>query len=327
VGKPNPQSHLHLEGAIPHRVLWELLQEYGGDPDVRSSEELTRKFVYEDFSHFIQTWTWMTGLLREYDDFERIAAEVAHDLGQQNVRYAEVFYSPADFVPAGLEPQRLTEAIRRGLNQAPRVRVALVADLVRDYGAKRSAWMLQHIKEVKEFGVIGIGIGGSEHKYPPEAFAGVFEQARKLGFRTSAHAGEAAGPKSIWGAIHSLHVDRIGHGTRAIEDPRLVDYLAENRIPLELCIVSNVRTGVVPNIEAHPARTYYERGVPLSINTDDPKLFGTSLTEEYLALREHLHFSQADIERMIDQAIEASWLPKTEQQDLIQEFAAERSRR
>src|SRR4029077_2257082 len=128
--------------------------------------------------------------------------------------------------------------------------------------------------------------------------------------RTSAHAGEGAGPESIWGAIRALEVDRIGHGTRAAEDPRLVDYLAEKQIPLELCVLSNVRTAVVLEVARHPARTYYERGIPLSINTDDPKMFGNSLAEEYLALHRHLGFSRADIRRLIEQAVETSWLPK-----------------
>jgi adenosine deaminase len=317
---PKVELHLHLEGAIPHHVLWQLLQKYGGDPAIPTPEHLARRFVYRDFPHFIETWTWMIGLLREYDDFELIAEHVAQDLARQNIRYAEVFYSPPDFLPAGLQPQRLTEAIRRGLNRVPQIELALVADLVRDYGPLRAASMLADLNEVKNLGVIGVGIGGSEHKFPPEVFATVFEQARQLGFKTSAHAGEAAGPTSIWGAIRTLRVDRIGHGTRAIEDPQLVDYLAEHRVPLELCVLSNLRTGVIPEIGRHPARTYYERGIPLSVNTDDPQLFGNSLADEYLALHQHLGFSQADILRLVEQGIETSWLPEPRKLQLLSEF-------
>src|SRR5262249_35244193 len=142
------------------------------------------------------------------------------------------------------------------------------------------------------------------------AFAAVFRQAREMGFKTSAHAGEAAGFESVWGAIRALEVDRIGHGTRAVEDPELVAYLAQKKVPLELCILSNVRTGIIPEVACHPARLYYERGIPLSINTDDPKLFGNSLAEEYLTLHQHLQFSQADILRLIEQGVETSCLPE-----------------
>jgi adenosine deaminase len=320
---PKVELHVHLEGAIPHEVLWELLQKYGGDATVPTRDALARKFVYRDFPHFLETWTWKNGLLRAYEDFTFLSEQVARDLARQNIRYAEVFYSPADFLPAGLELQRLTEAIRDGLNEVPEIEIALVADLVRDRGPERGSRLLSCLDEVRGLGVIGIGIGGSEHKFPPEPFAPVFRRARELGFRTSAHAGEGAGPESIWGAIRALEVDRIGHGTRAVEDPRLVEYLAEKHIPLELCVLSNVRTAVVPEAVRHPARTYYERGIPLSINTDDPKMFGTSLAEEYQALHRHLGFSRADIRRVIEQAVETSWLPEQRKRDLLREFQRE----
>jgi adenosine deaminase len=320
---PKVELHLHLEGAIPHHVLWELLQKYGGDPTLPTREDLVGKFVYRDFPHFLERWTWKNQLLREYEDFEFLAAEVAPDLARQNIRYAEVFYSPPDFLCAGLEPQRLTEAVRAGLQRVPDIEIALVADLVRDFGPESGARTLACVKEVRGLGVIGIGIGGSEHKFPPEVFAPVYRQAREMGFRTSAHAGEAVGPESVWGAIRALEIDRIGHGTRAVEDPRLVDYLAEKNIPLELCVLSNVRTAVVSDVKHHPARIYYQRGIPLSINTDDPKMFGNSLAEEYLALHQHLGFTRADILRLIEQGITTSWLPEPRKRALLGQFRSE----
>jgi adenosine deaminase len=320
---PKVELHVHLEGAIPHEALWELLQKYGGDGDIPTRQDLVRKFTYRVFPHFLEMWTWKNGLLRNYDDFEFLSAQVARDLARQNIRYAEMFYSPPDFMSAGLEPQRLTEAVREGLKEVPEIEIALVADLVRDYGPQRGPRLLACLNEVRSLGVIGIGIGGSEHKFPPEAFAPVFRQAREMRFHTSAHAGEGAGPESIWGAIRALEVDRIGHGTRAVEDPQLVHYLAEKRIPLELCVLSNVRTAVVPDVASHPARIYYERGIPLSINTDDPKMFGNSLAEEYLALHQRVGFSRADIRRLIESAIETSWLPEPRKRELLGQFQRE----
>ncbi len=320
---PKVELHLHLEGAIPHRALWELIQKYGGDPAVPDFEALERRFRYRDFPHFLAIWTWKNGFLREYEDFAGIATAVARDLAAQNIRYVEAFYSPADFTRHGLGTQGITSAIRRGLDRVPDVRVALIADLVRDYGPEKGAKTLAELVEVRDQGVIGIGIGGSERSVPPEAFREVYESARSNGFRTTAHAGEAAGPESIWGALRALHVDRIGHGTRAEEDDTLLEYLSEKEIPLEMCPLSNVRTAVVESLEQHPIRRYMERGLTVTVNTDDPKMFGNSLAVELRALRETLNFSHAEIRDLILAGIQASWLSDVDQSTLRASFTSD----
>jgi adenosine deaminase len=319
---PKVEIHLHLEGAIPHAALWELVQKYGGDPSVPSLESLNRRFKYRDFPHFIDTWVWKNDFLGEYEDFTFIAGAVARDLANQNIRYVEAFFSPSDFARHGLTTQRLTEAIRAGLDRVPEIEVALVADMVRDFGPQRAAVTLAEIAEVKELGVVGIGIGGSEQDFPPEPFEAVYEQARRLGFHTSAHAGEVAGADSIWGALRSLRADRIGHGTRAEEDPALLDYLARQGVPLEMCPISNVRTGVVRSLSEHPIRRYFERGILVTVSTDDPKMFGNSLAEEYRLLEAELGFSQDDIRALIMNGIQASWLPEDRKQTLAKTFQA-----
>jgi adenosine deaminase len=317
---PKVELHLHLEGAIPYATLWELVQKYGGDPAVPDIESLKRMFAYRDFPHFIETWIWKNGYLRSYDDFTIIAQGVARDLAKQNIRYAEVFYSPPDFARHGLKTQELTRAIRAGLSHVPEIEIALVADLVRHSTPREAAVTLAEVNEVKDLGVIGIGIGGSEQKFPPEPFKKVYEQARKFGFHTSAHAGEAAGAASIWGAIRELEVERIGHGTRAEEDQALVDYLAEKQIPLEMCPLSNVCTGVVSSIDKHPIKRYHQRGLVVTVNTDDPKMFGNSLAEEYRLLEARLGFSREDIRGLVLQGIRASWLPQDRKEQLLKEF-------
>jgi adenosine deaminase len=317
---PKVELHVHLEGAIPHAVLWQLVQKYGGDPAVPDIAALERRFTYRDFPHFLETWRWKNGFLREYDDFTLIAEAFARGMARQNVRYAEVFYSPVDVARYGLEPQRLTEAIRAGLAKNTCVEVALVADLVRDDGPQQGAITLAKVYEVRNLGVIGIGIGGSEHRFPPEPFAPVYEQARRMGFHTSAHAGEGAGPASVWGALRELHVDRIGHGTRACEDESLLDYLSQQRVPVEMCPLSNVRTGVVPSIERHPIRRYFERGIVVSVNTDDPQMFGNSLAEEYRQLHDKLSFTQDELRALILQGIRSSWLPDERKRTLMHSF-------
>jgi adenosine deaminase len=305
---PKVELHLHLEGAIPLSALWTLIRKYGGDPSVPSLPSLQDRMRYRDFPHFIDTWVWKNNFLRELDDFTLIAAEVARDLRAQNIRYVEAFYSPPDFRRHGLTPQGLTDVIRKGLSQVQGVEVALVADLVRDFGPRLAATTLEQVAEVRELGVVGIGIGGSEHAFPPAPFARVYERARSLGLRTSAHAGEAAGAASIWSALRDLQVDRIGHGTRAEEDPKLVDFLAARRIPLEMCPISNLRTGVVGSLAKHPVRRYFDRGLVVTVNTDDPKMFSTSLAEELRAMHNQLGFSFDELRTIILNGIRCAWL-------------------
>ncbi|MBM3144646.1 MAG: adenosine deaminase [Chloroflexi bacterium] len=306
---PKVELHLHLEGAIPYAALWELIQKYGGDPETPTLETMLGRFDYKDFPHFIETWIWKNQFLREYEDFTFIAEAVANDLIEQNIRYVETFYSPPDFTDRhGLITQKLTEAIHIGFSRVPEVEINLVADLVRDFGPEKAAVTLAEVNEVKELGVIGIGIGGSEQDFPPEPFREVYEQARQFGFHTSAHAGEVAGAESVWGALRSLEVERVGHGARAEEDPALLDYLTEHRIPLEMCPLSNLRTGVVKSLDEHPVRRYFDRGLMVTINSDDPKMFGNSLAEEYWLLERQLGFTRDEIRTLILQGIQASWM-------------------
>lgn len=318
---PKVELHLHLEGAIPLSALWKLCQKYGGDSTIPNITVLEKRFAYKDFPHFIETWIWKNQFLREYEDFTFIAEQVARDLARQNVLYVEAFYSPGDFDRHGLKAQELTAAIRRGLDRVPEIEVGLVGDLVRDLGPERAAVTLREVNEVKDMGVIGIGIGGSEQDYPPEPFADVYEEARRMGFHTSAHAGEAAGAKSVWGAVRSLKVERIGHGTRAAEDPALLDFIAERQIPLEMCPISNLRTGVVGSIDRHPVRRYFERGILVTVNTDDPAMFNNSLADEYTALERELGFTQDDIHRLIQNAVKASWLPADRKEILYERIS------
>jgi adenosine deaminase len=197
-------------------------------------------------------------------------------------------------------------------------------DFCRDRGPENAVNNLSTVNEVKQLMVIGVGLGGSEQAFPPEPFAEVYEQARKLGFHTTAHAGEAAGPTSIWGAIRSLKVERIGHGTRAIEDEQLMKYLAEKKIPLECCPLSNVRTGVVKSIDAHPVKKFYDAGLLVTVNTDDPAMFGNSLAEEYQLLEERLGFSRDEVRTLILNGIEASWLAEKRKQVMTDSFCKDK---
>ncbi len=314
---PKAELHVHLEGSIPLGALWELVRKYGGDSDTPDLASLSNRFRYKDFPHFIETWIWKNGFLREYEDFTFISEAVARDFARQNIRYAEVHYSPPEFARIGLSIQKLTAAVRAGLSRVSGVEVRLIADLVRDLGAERAVRTLAEVREVMDQGVIGIGLGGSEQKYPAELFTGAFEQARSMGLHTTAHAGEAAGADSVRAAVELLRAERIGHATRAVEDPSVLNLLAERRIPVEACPVSNLRTGVTARLEDHPVRLYFERGIPVTVNTDDPSMFETSLAGEYLALKERLGFSREELLSLIRNGFECSWAPPERKAELL----------
>lgn len=319
---PKIENHLHLEGAIPLETLWELIQKYGGDKAVYNYDQLKNKFLYRDFDHFIETWIWKNQFLREYDDFTYLSEAVSNDLAEQNIKYAEIFISPSLFKER-LETQKIVEAIAMGINKNSEIEVKLIVDLVRNYGQENEMKTLHEIYEVKDYGIIGIGIGGSEHQFPPELFKDLYEQARKFGFYTTAHAGEAAGPESIWVAIRELKVDRIGHGTRAVEDYELMEYLSDNKIPVEVCPISNLRTKIINSIEEHPVKKYIDMGIPVSINTDDPKMFGNSLSEEYETLKKAFNLSNKDICNIIIKSINTTWLSSKEKEELAIKFRKE----
>jgi adenosine deaminase len=317
---PKIELHLHLEGAIPLQILWELVKKYGGHKELGNDiENLRMRFVFRDFPHFIETWVWKNQFLKEYEDFEFMAAGVARDLAAQNIIYAEVFFTPNDHVSKGLELGRIVEAVAGGIKQVGKdIELRLIYDLCRDFGPERGMEQLEKIRDLKGFGIIGIGIGGSEQSYPPEPFAAVYEKARTYGFHTTAHAGEAAGAQSVWGALKTLKAERIGHGTRSFEDPELVAYLKATQVPLEVCPLSNVRTGVVASIAEHPVKRYFEAGLNVCINTDDPKMFHNSLVQEYMCLMDELGFSVGDIRRLLHNAVTAAWCDDEKKRSLRQ---------
>lgn len=311
---PKVELHLHLEGAIPLDTLWERILGHGGDPAVPDLEALRGRFQFRDFPHFIDTWWWMTGFLRTEDDFTGMAEAVARRLVQQNIVYAEASYSPTDFERHGLTPQAIGVAIRRGLDRVSEARVVLNVDLVRDTGPARAMRTLQATLEIcEEADVRGITIGGSEHDHPPEPFAPVYRRAADAGLRLTAHAGEAAGPASVWGALDVLGVERVGHGVRSVEDPVLIRRLVERQIPLEVCPTSNIRTGVAPSWAEHPVHALLAAGANVTISSDDPMFFHCTLADEFRALS---RYGGRSMEELTLAAVEASWLEESERREL-----------
>ena len=307
---PKVELHLHLEGAIPLDTLWDLLCKYGGDPVVASRQALVDHLRYTSFSHFINTWWWMTGFVRSVEDFEHIAQSVAADLARQNIVYAEASFSPTDFERHGLTVQEMATAIRRGLSRVTSTQVVLNCDLVRDTGPERASRTLKAVTEAAaESDIRGITIGGSEQTYPPGLFVDVYRRAANAGLRRTAHAGEAAGPDSVRGALDLLGVERIGHGVRLVEDPALLDRVVAEQTPLEVCPTSNLRTGVVSSWDDHPVGRLLDAGANVTISSDDPTFFHSSVAAD---LAEVAGRYGADPQTLTNRAIDASWMTDSE---------------
>lgn len=308
---PKVELHLHLEGAIPLDTLWSIVEAHGGDPAVPNREALVAKLAYRDFRHFIGAWTWMTGFLRTPEDFAAAAAAVAASLVEQGIVYAEASISPSDYTAHGISVEEIARAVRAGIDSVPDAHINLIADLVRDPGPERAMETLSSVLAVaEEAGIIGITIGGSEQDHPPAPFAAVYERARDAGLHLTAHAGEAAGPESVWSALDDLGVERIGHGVRSIEDPRLLAHLVERQIPLEVCPTSNVRTGVVDDLAAHPVGRLVAAGAHVTISTDDPTFFHCRLADELRLVSE---MTGVSVRQLTLAAIRASWLDPGDQ--------------
>jgi adenosine deaminase len=288
---PKAELHLHLEGSIQPATALELARRHRVTLPATDEASLRRWFAFRDFDHFIEVYVLMTRCLREVEDYALVVRELAASLAAQNCHYAEVTFTPGTHKWLGVEQEIWWTGLIEGRRQAREqhdVEIRWVFDIVRnaDPGteAAKADYTLRTAIEGMADGVVALGLGGGEAGYPPEPWERWFDQAIAAGLHSVPHAGEHGGPESIWGAIRALGAERIGHGVRAIEDPALVDYLREQQIPIELNPTSNVRLGVTPSLAEHPLPRLFAAGVPLTVNSDDPPLFETTLTDEFRAL-------------------------------------------
>jgi len=288
---PKAELHLHLEGCVTPELMREIA------PEV-STEEVSARFGFRTFAGFLECYKWVVEHLRSPDDYALVARNALASLARQNVRYAEitlsagvVLWKKQDFAP-------IYEAVRREAAGSP-VAVRWNLDAIRHFGAEHAMQVAELAAERVSDGVVSFGIGGDEVRGPAEWFAEVYEFAKAGGLRLTAHAGETAGPESVWGALR-LGAERIGHGIRAVDDPGLVRHLRDQNIPLEICISSNVATGAVTSLREHPVRRLHDAGVPIVLNTDDPGLFGTTLDKEYELAATEFGFSETELGRIVE---------------------------
>jgi adenosine deaminase len=283
---PKVQLHCHLEGTLHRSRFRELAARHGVDIGARGKVPLTETYRFADFAEFLLLFRDVSSVLREPADFGALATDFTADMVAQNVRYAEVFVSPSvwTWFHRGIDVEATFAAMRAAFDIAQArsdVEVAFICDLTRNFGAERALETARLAIAMRGYGVVGVGLGGDEAKWPPELFETPFAFAREQGLRTVAHAGEAAGAPSVRGAVERLGAERIGHGVRAIEDPAVVALLAQRGIPLEICPTSNRLTGAAPAHLPHPMGALDFAGVRVTIDADDPALFGTTLVDEY----------------------------------------------
>lgn len=291
---PKAELHLHLEGSLAPETLAEL------DPDIQPAEARARYAGCRDFAGFIEAFKWAVGFLRRPEDYALAARRLFERLAAENVRYAEVTLAAGVVLWKQLDFAAVYEAVAREAGRAP-FPVYLVLDSIRHFGPEQ-AWAVARLAAERQGDrVVAFGIGGDEMRGPAGLFRDVFAYCRDQGLKLVPHAGENTDAAAVWAALE-IGADRIGHGIKAIEDPALVAHLAARRIPLEISITSNVITGSVASLDSHPVRRLYDAGVPIILNTDDPAMFNTTLTDEYLLAAERFGFSADELERLAAQS-------------------------
>ncbi|MBK7897426.1 MAG: adenosine deaminase [Anaerolineaceae bacterium] len=336
---PKAELHIHLEGAIQPKTVLELARRHNKVNTLPSDTEegLRKWFKFVDFPHFVEIYLTIQDLIRTADDFALIVYENGADMAAQNIRYRELTVTPythTHYQNKGLDFAELFRGLENGRIQAKEafgVEMRWVFDIARNftdnpdgsYDPTAAEKTLAYALEGKEKGsVVGFGLGGYEVGYPPERFAHAFEKAKAAGLLSVPHAGETAGPESIWGSLNALKADRIGHGVRAIEDPGLLATLKVQQIPLEINITSNICLNVFPNLAAHPIRQLDDRGLFITINTDDPPQFNTNLVQEYTLLAREFGYDAAGLARLARNAFLAAGVEPGVKEHLLHEFDA-----
>lgn len=323
---PKVELHLHLEGAIRPETLRELAR---GKSLLRRevtkwiSERRAERFHYGNFKGFLQAFGVVTLLIKTPEDYALITTRLAEWLATQNVRYAEVILSAGVLLWKKQSVEEVFDAVERAAREAQArtgVRLQWIFDAVRHFGVEHVREVLRWAIRFRERGVVAFGIGGDEAGGPAELFVDIFREAREAGLRLTAHAGEAVGPESIRKAVELLGAERIGHGLTAVQDPEVMALLRDRRIPLEVCPTSNVATGLIKRFEEHPLPRFLGADLAVTLNSDDPAMFGTSLQQEFERSARAFSFSREQIVQLCENAIRFSFLPDTEKAGLQHEL-------
>lgn len=319
---PKAELHVHLDGSLRPTTMVELARAAGVDLPSTDPKALADAMYVRNarsLEEYLERYDITVALMQSVPALERIAYEFVVDVAAENVRYVEVRYCPALHMPA-LTLAQAIEAPLAGIKRAERetgTRVGLIVCGLRTLPPAVSGDLARAAVDYRSDGVVAFDLAGSERGHPARDHAAAFAYAAGHGLPCTCHAGEGDGPGSIRQALHDCGARRIGHGTRLLEDPALEEYVGEHRIPLEMCLSSNLHTGVVSDPSRHPARRYFDKGLVVTLNTDGRLMDGVTLSDEYWLAHTALGFDRAGLERLILNAIEAAFLPEHDRTELL----------
>jgi adenosine deaminase len=326
---PKAELHVHLDGSLRPATLIELSAEYGTELPARTVEALTRYMVVDDardLVDYLARFSITLAVMQTAHSLERIAYELAVDMAAENVRYAEVRFAPLLNTRGDLTSHGAVEAVLAGLRRARRetgIVSSVIVCALRHMTPETSLEQARVAVDFKGNGVVAFDLAGPEHGHPPAEHLAAFRAAARANLPVTIHAGEAFGPASIREALHVCGANRIGHGTRLFEDTDLMAWVNDFRIPMEICLTSNVQTRVSPSFEEHPVRTYFDAGLVTTLNTDNRLMSGTTVTDEYWIAHKHLGFEWRALSSLAVMGFEAAFLPWREKQALVASVIAE----
>ncbi|WP_433223171.1 adenosine deaminase [Microtetraspora malaysiensis] len=325
-GLPKAELHVHHVGSASPQIVAELAARHEGSTPVPADPDLLADyFVFRDFAHFIEVYLAVVDLIRDPEDVWALFHGVGRDLAAQRVRYAELTVTPHLHLSRGFAAAEFCEVIedaRRAVERDYGTILRWCFDIPGEDGIPGADQTLKVALEQRPDGLVSFGLGGPEIGVPRTQFAPHFAAARAAGLRSVPHAGETTGAATVWEAIRELKAERIGHGVRSVEDPALLDHLASEGIVLEVCPTSNVRTRAVGSLAEHPLATLVKAGVPVTINSDDPPMFGTTLNDEYAVAAELLGLDRDGVADLARNAVRASFLTVEGKNALIAEIDA-----
>ena len=326
---PKPELHVHLDGSLRPVTLIELARERGQPLPVWEPDELASHMVANDtrsLEEYLARFDTILSVLQDAAAIERVSYELAEDNARENVRYLEVRFSPALHTRDGLSPAEAVDASLRGLARAETVfpiDTALIVSGLRNLDPSTSDVLADLAVSYQGKGVVAFDLAGAERGHPARDHREAFQAVASAELGVTVHAGEGYGPDSIRQALRDCHAQRIGHGTRLREDADLMQHVKDLRVPLEVCITSNVQTGAVPSYEEHPVRSYFDRGLVVTLNTDNRLISGTTLTDEYWKAHRHLGFTWSELKQVARMGFQSAFLPQDKKVALLERVELE----
>lgn len=323
-GLPKVELHLHIEGTLEPELMFTLAGRNKVEIPFKTVEEVRKAYHFSDLQSFLDIYYRGTNVLLNEKDFYDLTWAYFRKARSQNVRHSEIFFDPQTHTTRGVSLETVIKGIHQAQEDAQEqlgISSHLIMCFLRHLSPEAGMTLLDEALPFKDW-IIGVGLDSSEKGRPPSLFEKVFDKAREQGYLTVAHAGEEGPVGFVWEALQLLKSQRIDHGVRSMEDPKLMDFLVENQIPLTVCPLSNIKLRVFPEMRQHNLKQLLERGVCVTINSDDPAYFGGYMEENFMAAQTGLNLSKAELCTISENAIQAAFLGETRRQSLMNELHA-----